>query len=341
MAICRPIRTASFTAMRFKPATVAVLAKCLCGDSPLPFPYRTGAELTDFFRGLGIADNLDGRSRNNFVLSTLTAINLASPEDGILPSPKMVSIIEALMHRTYFDEASVDRVNYNESFEIVNKLLDDYDLEIVRDGPKGIARLQASAGNYVSSVLSQHRAHQKITFCPSVFRIPAEGVSRDLVSVMMPFSPHFSPVYEAIKGACRSALLRCQRADDIWEDSTIIQDIFTLIFTSNIVVVDFSEKNPNVMYETGIAHTLGKHVIPITQSMDDVPFDLKQHRVLKYLSNGEGLAKLETSLSQRLLTIVDRDNILRFQRRDGSVSGNPASERARMQPEDGEDDIPF
>ena len=44
------------------------------------------------------------------------------------------------------------------------------------------------------------------------------------------------------------------------------------------MVVDFSGKNANVMYETGIAHTLGKKVIPITQRIDDIPSDMQQYQ---------------------------------------------------------------
>ena len=188
----------------------------------------------------------------------------------------------------------------------------------------------------------RHEATRKITFCPSVFKAPAEEVAPDLVAVMMPFAAHFSSVYEAIKTACRFANLRCQRADDIWKDSTIIQDIFHIIFTSSIVIVDFTEKNPNVMYETGIAHTLGKHVVPITQSMDDVPFDLKQHRVLKYLPNTEGLNKLQSSLSRRLTTIIDQNYTYASQDQDRPVSGGAESRRATIQNQVVEDDdIPF
>jgi hypothetical protein len=48
--------------------------------------------------------------------------------------------------------------------------------------------------------------------------------------------------------------LECLRVDDIWDNSTFMQDIFDLIFCSKVVIVDFTGKNPNVMYETGIAH---------------------------------------------------------------------------------------
>ena len=94
--------------------------------------------------------------------------------------------------------------------------------------------------------------------------------------------------------------MHCLRADDIWEETAIIQDVFNLIFRAQVVIVDFTGKSPNVMYETGIAHTLGKHVIPISQSLDDVPFDMIHHRTLKYLPNNEGYEKLQHSLKKKL-----------------------------------------
>jgi hypothetical protein len=73
------------------------------------------------------------------------------------------------------------------------------------------------------------------------------------------------------------------RADDIWDENEILQDIFSLIYRSSIVVCDFTQQNPNVFYEAGIAHTLGRSVVPISQNEHDVPFDLKHHRYLKYV----------------------------------------------------------
>jgi len=107
-----------------------------------------------------------------------------------------------------------------------------------------------------SEYLSAKPAARRITFAPSVFSVPEMSLESDLVVVMMPFNAEFSPVHAAIRNACETADLRCLRVDDIWEESIIIQDIFNLIFRAQIVVVDFTGKNPNVMYETGIAHTI-------------------------------------------------------------------------------------
>ena len=154
-----------------------------------------------------------------------------------------------------------------------------------------------------ATFISAKPAERKILFAPNVFSVPDLPLEPDLVAVMMPFAREFDGVIAAIRAACKSSDLQCLRVDDMWEDSIIIQDVFNLVFRAQIVVVDFTGKNPNVMYETGIAHTLGKHVVPISQSMGDVPFDLTHHRVLKYLNNREGLVDLSGKLADRLATV--------------------------------------
>jgi AbiJ N-terminal domain 5 len=153
-----------------------------------------------------------------------------------------------------------------------------------------------SESHYISAKPSE----RKITFAPNVFQVPDGYVELDLAAVMMSFATEFNAVHEAIKRACATNGLRCLRADDIWEETTIIQDIFNLVFRAQVVIVDFTGKNANVMYETGVAHTLGKHVIPITQTLADVPFDMQHHRALKYLPNQEGMTALEAALAKKL-----------------------------------------
>lgn len=141
-----------------------------------------------------------------------------------------------------------------------------------------------------------------ITFSPQVFSIPSKEQNDKLVSVMLPFSQ--IRAFDSVRKVCDSLGLECKKGDDIWENSTFIQDIFELIFISKVVVADFTGKNPNVFYEVGIAHTLGKTVIPITQSIDDVPSDLRHHRVLKYLPNAQGYLDMEMELLKRLKTLI-------------------------------------
>jgi hypothetical protein len=154
-------------------------------------------------------------------------------------------------------------------------------------------------GEFISTA-HKTTPRQVITFCPEVFQIPQKLQNERLVSVMMPFNAELRSTYQSIQKVCEKLGIECKRADDIWENTTIIQDIFELIYVSKVVIADFTGKNPNVFYEAGIAHTLGKQLIPITQSIDDVPFDLRHHRTLTYLRNQQGLEVMENELEKKL-----------------------------------------
>jgi len=151
---------------------------------------------------------------------------------------------------------------------------------------------------------SSFDTENEIVISPEVFSKPRVELSPNLVSVMMPFKKEFNQVYEIINETCELIGLECKRVDDIWKDSTIIQDVFNLIYNSEVVIVDLSEHNPNVLYETGIAHTLGKPVIPISNGKGEYPFDLSHHRILNYLPNDQGLKEMKYKLKDRLFTLT-------------------------------------
>lgn len=148
---------------------------------------------------------------------------------------------------------------------------------------------------------------QKGSATPNVFSVDAIYMQDSkLVSVMMPFNTESLPVFAALKSATESIGWQCVRADDIWEHDAIVQDIVDIIAKARVVICDCSGKNPNVFYEIGIAHSLGKEVILITQSEKDIPFDLRHLRYISYLRNGEGLKTLSQKVTQRLKTIASR-----------------------------------
>lgn len=121
---------------------------------------------------------------------------------------------------------------------------------------------------------------------------------------MMPFDRRFDEAYAAIQVSVRALNMQSLRADDIWENDAILQDIVSLINRSRVVVCDCTGRNPNVFYEVGIAHTLGRDVILITQSEADIPFDLRHLRYVTYLDNDEGRAHLGDRLKRRIQTLI-------------------------------------
>jgi Nucleoside 2-deoxyribosyltransferase len=71
----------------------------------------------------------------------------------------------------------------------------------------------------------------------------------------------------------------------------ILDRIFNQISKADVIVADMTGRNPNVFYEVGYAHALGKIVILLTQNTDDIPFDLKHRQHTVYGGKIEVLRK--------------------------------------------------
>lgn len=141
---------------------------------------------------------------------------------------------------------------------------------------------------------------------PRLFKLDhVDGTEDNLLSVMMPFDSRFDKVYATIQATAEAMKMQCLRADNIWKHDTIIQDVVSLINSSRMIVCDCTGRNPNVFYEVGIAHTLGRQVILITQSEADIPFDLRHLRYVTYLNNSEGRATLAKRIGQRIQTLLE------------------------------------
>lgn len=140
---------------------------------------------------------------------------------------------------------------------------------------------------------------RQATRAPTIFRLPAHPqVDQRLVSVMMPFAQAYTTVFHSIQGACLGVGLACTRADNIWENPAVIDDVANLIDRSAVVIFDCSQKNANVFYELGLAHAWGKEVIILTNDPADIPFDLRHIRFITY--RNDQLTLLSTALSVRL-----------------------------------------
>lgn len=152
-------------------------------------------------------------------------------------------------------------------------------------------------------VLRESIAGARLT--PRVFRFPME-VPPDplLVAVMMPFDSAFVPVYECIRSAVERVGLVCQRADDIWVSDHVMDDVIRLLWSARVVIADLTGKNPNVLYEAGIAHSLGRDTVQIAQSALDIPFDLRALRSVEYTPSVDGLTDLSSALAARLGNLI-------------------------------------
>lgn len=127
----------------------------------------------------------------------------------------------------------------------------------------------------------------------------------NLCFVLMPFSGDMNEVYEDhIKTIVEDEGFSCIRADEIVGTNAIIKDIWERINRARFLIADLTAKNPNVFYEAGLAHAIGKEVILLTQYIDDVPFDLRQLRCIVYSWNPRGAKELEKKLLSTIKEIM-------------------------------------
>jgi hypothetical protein len=119
---------------------------------------------------------------------------------------------------------------------------------------------------------------------------------RPFAFVLMPFESSYDDVYQlAIQAACEEAGAYAERVDKQIFSGNILERVFNQIAKADLIVADMSERNPNVFYEVGYAHALGKTAILLTKRAEDIPFDLQQYPHIVY---GESLSRLKADLSR-------------------------------------------
>lgn len=140
-----------------------------------------------------------------------------------------------------------------------------------------------------------------------IFRTTQFKPELDLCFVLMPFKPQLAAVFsDHIRAVCNKLNFRCLRADDIFSNSSIIEDIWCYINSSRVLVADLTSKNTNVFYEIGIAHAIGKPVILITQNIEDIPFDLRHLRHIVYEFTPRGMEKFESDLYNTIQYLIEK-----------------------------------
>lgn len=130
---------------------------------------------------------------------------------------------------------------------------------------------------------------------------------RNCVFVLMPFKDerNLQAVYaDHIKAPLEERGFQVGRADNVYEVGDLMQQIWSNINRAAVIIADMTDKNPNVFYEVGVCHALGKSVILLSQDIDDVPFDLRSLRVIVYDYTPRGTRELEKRLMQTI------DNVL-------------------------------
>ena len=110
-----------------------------------------------------------------------------------------------------------------------------------------------------------------------------------LVTCLMPFNNRYNSLYSTIKHTCSYNGFTCKRTDEekIENNANLRKYIVSMIVRAQVVVAVLDGRNPNVLYEVGIAHAIGKLVILLVKrdKSNDLPENLKGNRLLLSAEN--------------------------------------------------------
>jgi len=110
-------------------------------------------------------------------------------------------------------------------------------------------------------------------------------------------------VLQALKRATGKNNVECTRVDEIHHSGKITDLILEYIKTSKYLICDISKERPNVYYELGYAHGIGRQVILIAKQGSSMHFDIKDYNTIFY----RNMTELEEMVEKRMEAIMQID----------------------------------
>jgi hypothetical protein len=83
----------------------------------------------------------------------------------------------------------------------------------------------------------------------------------------------------------------------------VVEKLWQQLHASEVIVADLSGRSAEVFYPLGIAHTLGRKIVLLTQEAAEIPFDFKKYHHIIYEANEAGFLHLR----QELLAYLKKD----------------------------------
>ena len=102
--------------------------------------------------------------------------------------------------------------------------------------------------------------------------------------VIMPFKPELHYMYLYMKSHIeKHHNLKCEHGDSSYDQDGILEKVRKYITDADVIIGDCTQRNPNVMYELGMAYEMSKPVVLITSDeIEHTPTDIKSFEFIRY-----------------------------------------------------------
>jgi nucleoside 2-deoxyribosyltransferase len=119
--------------------------------------------------------------------------------------------------------------------------------------------------------------------------------------LLVPHDASYTRVADTLQRSLREAGFEPVSLDELMSPGTLLSAIVAdAIRDADLIVADVSRKNPNIMYDLGLAHGLGKATILLLDAelAGSMPFDLAAFQIVTY--SPDNLTPLRARLSRFL-----------------------------------------
>jgi hypothetical protein len=127
--------------------------------------------------------------------------------------------------------------------------------------------------------------------------------------VIMPFGKGLDDIYRnIIKPTVQEFGFVCRREDEFPSIGVLPTGVVSHIANASFIIADLTGSNPNVYYELGIAHTLDKLVILISQEAS--PTDIKHWKYINYIDKLGYACILQESIRKAIDEALETSRII-------------------------------
>jgi hypothetical protein len=109
-----------------------------------------------------------------------------------------------------------------------------------------------------------------------------------------------NPIREALENVQRNIRISYFFTDQVQNDEQLVTQVINRIRQCDLVIADITKENPNIFYEIGIAHTLDKPVLIVSQKENSNIFSLLTYKFYRYSDDERGIKNLGFFISELL-----------------------------------------
>jgi hypothetical protein len=112
--------------------------------------------------------------------------------------------------------------------------------------------------------------------------------------------PLLIDVFDAIKEGAAKCKISAERIDDVESNDRVTDRILESIRKAEFVIVDLTNERPNVFFEAGYAHGIGKTPIYVARAETKIHFDIKDYPIIFF----RNMKELKDGVAKRLVALA-------------------------------------